>query len=35
MSTAPQVNYETSPEQYRHWTIQVDGQNGAKIGLVA
>ena len=26
MSTAPQVNYETSPEQYRHWTIQVDGQ---------
>ena len=26
MSTAPQINYETSPENYRHWSIQVDGQ---------
>ena len=26
MSTAPQINYETSPEKYRHWTIQVEGQ---------
>lgn len=26
MSTAPQINYETSPEQYQHWTIEVNGQ---------
>jgi len=25
MSTAPQVNYETSPERYKHWTLAVDG----------
>ncbi|RJF95954.1 2,3-epoxybenzoyl-CoA dihydrolase [Noviherbaspirillum saxi] len=26
MSTAPQINYETSPERYKHWTLAVDGQ---------
>jgi benzoyl-CoA-dihydrodiol lyase len=26
MSTAPQINYETSPERYKHWTVEVDGQ---------
>src|SRR5215207_5981201 len=25
MSTAPQVDYETSPEQYKHWTLTCDG----------
>jgi benzoyl-CoA-dihydrodiol lyase len=25
MSTSPQVNYQTSPEQYKHWTLSVDG----------
>ncbi|MEC4719829.1 2,3-epoxybenzoyl-CoA dihydrolase [Noviherbaspirillum sp. CPCC 100848] len=25
MSTAPYVNYETSPERYKHWTLAVDG----------
>ena len=25
MSTAPQINYETSPEHYKHWTLDVDG----------
>ncbi|WP_151633632.1 2,3-epoxybenzoyl-CoA dihydrolase [Noviherbaspirillum aerium] len=25
MSTAPQVNYETSPELYKHWSLAVDG----------
>src|SRR5213080_5191217 len=26
MSTAPQINYETSPERYKHWTLAVDDQ---------
>jgi benzoyl-CoA-dihydrodiol lyase len=26
MSTAPQINYETSPERYKHWKLAVDGQ---------
>src|SRR5213595_2022647 len=26
MSTAPKINYATSPEQYKHWTLAVDGQ---------
>ena len=26
MSTAPQINYATSPDQYKHWDIAVDGQ---------
>ncbi|RJF96311.1 2,3-epoxybenzoyl-CoA dihydrolase [Noviherbaspirillum saxi] len=26
MSTAPHINYETSPERYKHWTLAVDGQ---------
>lgn len=26
MSTAPQINYETSPERYKHWSLSVDGQ---------
>jgi benzoyl-CoA-dihydrodiol lyase len=25
MSTAPQVDYQTSPEQYKHWTLACDG----------
>jgi benzoyl-CoA-dihydrodiol lyase len=25
MSTSPQVDYETSPEQYKHWTLACDG----------
>lgn len=25
MSTAPQVDYQTSPEQYKHWTLSCDG----------
>ncbi|MEO5659356.1 MAG: enoyl-CoA hydratase-related protein, partial [Polaromonas sp.] len=25
MSSSPQVNYETSPEQYKHWTLSSDG----------
>jgi benzoyl-CoA-dihydrodiol lyase len=25
MNTAPQVDYRTSPEQYRHWSLSVDG----------
>ena len=25
MSTSPQVDYETSPEQYKHWTLSCDG----------
>jgi benzoyl-CoA-dihydrodiol lyase len=25
MSTSPQINYETSPEQYKHWSLSVDG----------
>jgi len=25
MRTAPQIHYATSPEQYRHWTLAVDG----------
>src|SRR5213595_781442 len=25
MSTAPKINYATSPEQYKHWTLAVDG----------
>ncbi|MET0961218.1 MAG: 2,3-epoxybenzoyl-CoA dihydrolase [Noviherbaspirillum sp.] len=25
MSAAPKVNYETSPEQYRHWTLSYEG----------
>ena len=25
MTTSPQVNYETSPEQYKHWTLSCDG----------
>jgi benzoyl-CoA-dihydrodiol lyase len=25
MSTAPQIDYETSPERYKHWTLAVDG----------
>jgi benzoyl-CoA-dihydrodiol lyase len=23
---APQVNYETSPDRYKHWSLEVDGQ---------
>ncbi len=26
MSTATQINYATSPEQYKHWDLAVDGQ---------
>jgi benzoyl-CoA-dihydrodiol lyase len=26
MSTAPQINYATSPERYKHWKLAVDGQ---------
>ncbi len=26
MTTAPPINYETSPERYKHWTLTVDGQ---------
>ncbi len=26
MSAAPQINYETSPERYKHWSLAVDGQ---------
>ncbi len=26
MSTAPQIQYETSPERYKHWSLDVDGQ---------
>lgn len=26
MSTAPQINYTTSPECYKHWVLAVDGQ---------
>jgi benzoyl-CoA-dihydrodiol lyase len=25
MSTAPQIDYETSPERYKHWSLAVDG----------
>ncbi|KRB64225.1 2,3-epoxybenzoyl-CoA dihydrolase [Noviherbaspirillum sp. Root189] len=25
MPTAPQIHYATSPDQYRHWTLAVDG----------
>lgn len=25
MSTSPQVDYQTSPEQYKHWTLSCDG----------
>ena len=25
MSTTPQVDYQTSPEQYKHWTLSCDG----------
>jgi benzoyl-CoA-dihydrodiol lyase len=25
MTTQPQVNYQTSPEQYQHWTLACDG----------
>jgi benzoyl-CoA-dihydrodiol lyase len=25
MSTAPQIDYETAPERYKHWTLAVDG----------
>ncbi|WP_194712345.1 2,3-epoxybenzoyl-CoA dihydrolase [Noviherbaspirillum soli] len=25
MSTSPQVDYQTSPEQYKHWTLNCDG----------
>lgn len=25
MSAAPQINYETSPERYKHWSLAVDG----------
>ena len=26
MSTVPQIQYETSPERYKHWSLDVDGQ---------
>ncbi|MFC5478741.1 2,3-epoxybenzoyl-CoA dihydrolase [Massilia suwonensis] len=26
MSTSPQIDYATSPEQYKHWTLSVDGE---------
>jgi benzoyl-CoA-dihydrodiol lyase len=26
MSTAPQIDYATSPEQYKHWSLSVDGE---------
>jgi benzoyl-CoA-dihydrodiol lyase len=26
MSTAPQIDYETSPESYKHWSLAVDGE---------
>ncbi|THC45233.1 2,3-epoxybenzoyl-CoA dihydrolase [Massilia sp. Mn16-1_5] len=26
MSTSPQVDYATSPERYKHWTLSVDGE---------
>ena len=26
MSAAPQINYETSPERYKHWSLAVEGQ---------
>ncbi|MES2537229.1 MAG: 2,3-epoxybenzoyl-CoA dihydrolase [Pseudomonadota bacterium] len=25
MTTSPQINYETDPERYRHWTLACDG----------
>ncbi len=25
MTQAPQVNYQTSPEQYQHWSLSIDG----------
>jgi benzoyl-CoA-dihydrodiol lyase len=26
MSTAPQIDYETSPDRYKHWSLAVDGE---------
>ena len=26
MSTAPQIEYETAPDRYKHWTLAVDGE---------
>lgn len=26
MSNAPQIDYDTSPERYKHWTLAVDGE---------
>lgn len=26
MSTAPQIDYATSPERYKHWSLSVDGE---------
>src|SRR5712692_8901257 len=25
MNTSPQINYETNPERYKHWTLACDG----------
>ncbi len=33
MSASPIVNYETSPDHYRHWTLEIDAQ-GAPIATL-
>ncbi len=33
MTSLSTVNYQTSPEQYRHWTLEIDGQ-GAPIATL-
>ena len=33
MTSSFTVNYQTSPDQYRHWTLEIDGQ-GAPIATL-
>ena len=34
MTSSLTVNYATSPEQYRHWTLEIDAQ-GAPIATLS